>query len=202
MNLRIAVALALIASSPAYAGGNPDRVKLDTNGDGSIDLAEIQARKPDFTVEKFNAADANGDGLLSRDEWRGAYHRDHDRPKLDADGDGSYSLEEMQKAHPDLTQERYTSFDGDKDGKLTRDELKSGFGREMFSRLDKDASGGVSLEEMQSIRSSVTQEKFTQMDADGNGQLSQDELRSAHKKRRHHDGAKPETPAPEQPSGS
>ena len=60
--------IALIASFPAYAGEHPDRAKLDTNGDGSIDLAEIQARRPDFTIEKFNKADADRNGLLSQDE--------------------------------------------------------------------------------------------------------------------------------------
>lgn len=201
MNLRLAVALALVAGFPAYAGGHPDRAKLDTNGDGSIDLAEIQARRPEFTIEKFNKADADHNGLLSHEELRAAHHGGHERQKLDADGDGNYSLEELREAHPDLTQERYASFDSDKDSKLTRQELKSGFGREMFTRFDKDASGGVSLEEMQSVRSSVTQEKFTKMDADGNGQLSQEELRAAHKKRRHHDGERPQAPAQETPGG-
>lgn len=42
------------------------------NGDGFVDLAEFQAVRPEFTIEKFNAADANKDGLLSRDEMDGA----------------------------------------------------------------------------------------------------------------------------------
>ncbi len=201
MNLRFAVVLALLASFPAYAGGDPDRVKLDTNGDGSVDLAEIQAKRPDFTIEKFNAADANRNGLLSRDELRVEFHKGHDRPKLDTDGDGGFSLDEMQKAGAEMMQEQYAAFDADKDGKLSREELKTGYGREMFTRFDKDASGGVSLEEMQAIRSSVTQEKFTRMDADGNGQLSQDELRQAHRKRRHNEDEGPHAPAQEKPSG-
>src|SRR5512134_230245 len=115
----LVASMALLATAPALAGGNPDRPRLDTNGDGSVDLAEIQAAHPDYTVEKFQAADGNGDGLLSRDELRAAHGKAGHHRKLDTDGDGSYSFEEIQKAHPDLTQEQYAAFDDDKDGKLT-----------------------------------------------------------------------------------
>jgi hypothetical protein len=182
----LVASMALLASAAAQAGGNADRPRLDTNGDGSVDLAEIQAARPDFTVEKFNAADGNGDGLLSRDELRAAHGKARQHKDLDTDGDGSFSFEEMQKAHPGLTQEQYAAFDGDKDGKLTRTELKQGFGREMFSRIDQDGSGGVSLSEMRSHRSGATQEDFAKLDTDGNGQLSPEELKAGHKKHRKH----------------
>lgn len=182
----LVASMALLTSAAAQDGGNPDRPRFDTNGDGSVDLAEIQAARPDFTVEKFNAADGNGDGLLSRDELRAAHGKGGHHRNLDTDGDGSFSFTEMQKAHPDLTQAQYAAFDGDKDGKLNRTELKQGFGREMFSRIDQDGSGGVSLSEMQSHRSGATQADFTKLDTDGNGQLSQDELKAGHKKHRKH----------------
>jgi Ca2+-binding EF-hand superfamily protein len=190
----LVASLALLSSASAQAGGNPDRPRFDTNGDGSVDLAEMQAARPDFTVDKFNAADADHDGLLSRDEMHAAHGKGRHHRNLDTDGDGNYSFEEMQKAHPDLTQEQYAAFDADKDGKLTRPELKQGFGREMFSRLDKDGSGGVSLSEMQSHRSNATQEDFATLDTDGNGQLSQDELKAGHKQHRQHHGEAPQAP--------
>jgi len=188
----LVASLALLSSASALADGNPNRPRLDTNGDGSVDLAEMQAARPDFTVEKFNAADANHDGLLSRDEMHGARGKGRHHRNLDTDGDGNYSFEEMQEAHPDLTQDQYAAFDADKDGKLTRPELKQGFGREMFSRIDKDGSGGVSLSEMQSHRSGATQEDFAKLDTDGNGQLSQDELKAGHNKHRRHYSKAPE----------
>lgn len=186
------MSMALLASATALAGGDPDRPRLDTNGDGSVDLAEIQAARPDFTVEKFQAADGDGDGLLSRDELRTAHGTARRHRNLDTDGDGSFSLEEMQKAHPGLTQERYAAFDGDKDGKLTRTELKQGFGRELFSRIDADGSGGVSLGELQSHRSGATQEDFAKLDTDGSGQLSAEELQAGHRKHRRHDARAPQ----------
>lgn len=191
----LVASMTLLASAAALAGGDPDRSRLDANGDGSVDLAEIQAARPDFTVEKFKAADGNGDGRLSHDELRAAHGKGGHHRNLDTDGDGKYSFEEMQKAHPDLTQERYAAFDGDKDGRLTRTELKQGFGREMFSRIDQDGSGGVSLSEMQSHHAGATQDDFAKLDADGNGQLSPEELKAGHKKhRRQHGKAPPAQP--------
>jgi len=188
----LVASLALFSGAPALADGSPDRPRLDTNGDGSVDLAEIQAARPDFTVEKFNAADGNGDGLLNPDELRAAHGKARQHRNLDTDGDGSFSFEEMQKVHPNLTQEQYAAFDADKDSKLTRSELKQGFGREMFSRIDQDGSGGVSLSEMQSHRSGATQEDFAKLDTDGNGQLSPEELKAGHKKHRKHYGQAPQ----------
>lgn len=197
MNLRLALAIACLASFPAVAGGHPDRPRLDANGDGAVDLAEIQARHPDLTAEKFGAADADHNGQLSREELRALHGKLHHRARLDQDGDGGLSYEEIQKAHPELDQAKFSALDSDRDGKVTRRELKQGFGREMFSRLDSDANGGVSLTEMQSVRSSVTPEKFARMDTDGNGLLNQEELRAAHKGHRHEPpaaGVKPPQP--------
>jgi Ca2+-binding EF-hand superfamily protein len=43
----------------------------DTNGDGSIDLAEAQNGMP-RAAEHFGKIDADGNGLLTREEMRGA----------------------------------------------------------------------------------------------------------------------------------
>jgi hypothetical protein len=196
----LATTIAALLSAPALAGGHPDRAELDTNKDGQIDLAEIQAVRPDYTVEKFNAADTNRDGQLSADEWPGG-HRKHRRyGNLDADKDGHYTLEELRAAHPDLSQETYASFDSDSDGKVSRDEVKVSVGDKLFENMDADGNGGISESEMRSVRSSVTAERFQQMDADGNGLLSKEELRAAHRKhRRHGDG--PEQKPAEPPNG-
>ena len=195
----LAAAVAALLSAPAFAGGNPDRSELDANKDGKIDLAEIQAVRPDFTVEKFNAADANRDGQLSAEEWPG--HRKHRRyGKLDADMDGHYTLAELQAAHPDLSQETYATFDSNGDGKVSRDEVKVSVGDKLFENMDTDGDGGISQSELQAVRSSVTAEKFARMDADGNGQLSKEEMRAAHRKHRR-DGDGPEQKPAEPPNG-
>jgi len=194
----LAMAIAALLSAPAFAGGHPDRTEIDTNKDGRIDLAEMQAVRPDYTVEKFNAADANHDGQLSDDEWRGGRGKRHRYGHVDADKDGNYTLAELQAAHPDLTQERYASFDGNGDGKVSQDEVRASIGTKLFENMDTDGNGGISHSEMQTVRSSVTPEKFKRMDTDGDGLLSKDELRAAHRKHRH-DGDGPEQ-KPAEPS--
>jgi EF hand len=121
----LAAAIALLLSAPAFAGDNPDRANVDTNGDGRIDLAEAQAARPGFTIDKFNAADANRDGQLSTDEWHGYPGEGKHYGELDANKDGNYTLEELRGTHPDLTQEKWSSYDTNKDGKVSKDELKA-----------------------------------------------------------------------------
>jgi Ca2+-binding EF-hand superfamily protein len=196
----LAATIAALFSGAAFAG-DPDRTKLDTNGDGRVDLAEAQAARPDFTLEKFNAADANRDGQLSEEELRTLPGKGHHYGNLDADKDGNYTLDEVRAAHPDLTQEEYSSFDANKDGKVTKDELKLTMSSRMFESMDKDRDGGVSLLEMQAVRSSMTQESFTRMDTDGNGLLSMEELRAGHSKHRGHSADVPRE-KPEQPGSN
>jgi hypothetical protein len=123
----LAVSLALFSAAPALADGNPDRPRLDTNGDGSVDLAEIQAARPDFTAEKFRAVDGNGDGLLSRDELRAAHGKARAMfSRIDQDGSGGVSLSEMQAHRSGATQEDFAKLDTDGNGQLSAEELKAG----------------------------------------------------------------------------
>lgn len=121
--LSLAAALAVVVSAPALAG-NPDRAKLDINRDGKVDYSEARAARPDFTQDQFNKADANRDGQLSDDEWSTLPGKGHHYGVLDSDKDGNYSLEEVRATHPNLTQQEYADFDANKDGKVTKDELK------------------------------------------------------------------------------
>ncbi|HXV39823.1 MAG TPA: EF-hand domain-containing protein [Steroidobacteraceae bacterium] len=117
-------AVALLAAIPLAAQAHPQKPRLDTNGDGSVDLAEMQAAKADFTVEQFNKADANGDGLLSRDELRQAHHRAR-FGRLDQDGNGSVSLAELQAAKPEVTAEKFATMDADGNGQVTPEEMRA-----------------------------------------------------------------------------
>lgn len=117
-------ASSLLLGAAFAAQAHPGRPRLDTNSDGSVDLAEMQAARPDFTVERFNQADANGDGLLSREELRQAHGRARFE-RLDQDGNGSVSLEEFQAVKPDMTAEHFGQLDANGDGQVTQDEMRA-----------------------------------------------------------------------------
>ena len=190
MNTRIllSVAALMLGSAVAAAEDNPQRPKFDSNGDGSIDLAELQAARPNATVEQFNAADQDHNGLLSRDELRDAA-RAMRGPPIDTNKDGAISFEELQAQRPNVTQEQFAGLDADKNGSLSREELRSGMGRRIFGRLDADSSGGISFDELAQRMPQLSQERFNKLDKDGNGQLSQGELSAA---RPPHRGPRPD----------
>lgn len=161
-------------------GGRP---KIDANGDGAVDLAELQALRPNATIEQFNRADKDGNGLLSREELRAA-GRALREPPVDTNKDGSISFEELQAQRPNITREQFAAIDADNNGSLSREEMRSARGRMMFKRVDTDNSGGVSFDELAARMPRVTQERFSALDKDGNGQLSQGELAAARPKHR------------------
>ncbi len=180
MNTKIllSVAALMLGSAVAAAEDSAQRPKFDTNGDGSIDLAELQAVRPNATVDQFNAADKDHNGLLSRDEVRDAA-RAMRGPPIDTNKDGAISFEELQAQRPNVTQEQFAGLDADKNGTLSREELRSGMGRRIFNRLDGDNSGGISFDELAQRMPQLSQERFNKLDKDGNGQLSQGELSAA-----------------------
>jgi len=59
----IAAATAVALPAMAFAAAS-----ADTNGDGKLDLAELQAVLPDTTEELFTELDVNKDGFLDVDE--------------------------------------------------------------------------------------------------------------------------------------
>lgn len=121
--LCLAAAAAVLVSAPVLAG-NPDRAKLDINGDGKVDFSEARSARPDFTQDQLDKADSNRDGQLSDAEWTTLPGKGHHYGVLDSNKDGNYSLDEVRATHPNLTQQEYASFDADKDGKVSKDELK------------------------------------------------------------------------------
>lgn len=65
---KILAAAAIVAfTAPAFAQADFDAA--DANGDGVVTWEEVQTALPDVTEEQFQAADADSSGDLSRDEF-------------------------------------------------------------------------------------------------------------------------------------
>lgn len=56
------------ATSAAFAQA-ASFTDLDTDQSGDLTLQEVQVAMPDLTQDQFNAADADGNGTLSQDEF-------------------------------------------------------------------------------------------------------------------------------------
>jgi Ca2+-binding EF-hand superfamily protein len=128
-----------------------------------------------------------------------------DAPKelrSDTDGDGRVSRAEATAAGAEKSAEWFDKVDLDKDGYVTRDEVRKAretrrdkMHAEMkqkmdqrFNEADANGDGSLSLDEVQAKMPRVA-DRFATLDGDQNGLLSRDELKGM---ARHHGGhAKP-----------
>ena len=87
---------------------------LDANGDGLISQDEMvaqimggmQKRAEEMAKRKIEAQDANGDGMLSAAEMTVPPMQGKMFERLDADGDGAVSLEEVEAAKAKMAERR------------------------------------------------------------------------------------------------
>ncbi|HET7541963.1 MAG TPA: hypothetical protein VFK05_18950 [Polyangiaceae bacterium] len=119
--------------------------RFDQNADGKLELSELPER-----MQKFMAkADANGDGVLTVEELKAGAEklRAEHLAKLDTDHDGKVSPEERKAAFEKFAEERFAKMDKNNDGALSKDEI----GDKRWERLsvaDADKNGSVTREEI------------------------------------------------------
>jgi Ca2+-binding EF-hand superfamily protein len=112
----------------------------DTNRDGRLSLGEFERARSQRIAEQFARLDANKDGSLTQEEMRQArrQHRErreahrHERMAmrerlkgLDANGDQALTRAEIGDKAPTLAA-HFADFDLDRDGRLSRDEIRAG----------------------------------------------------------------------------
>lgn len=94
----------------------------------------------------FDQMDANGDGVLTKEEVE---HFQAERfQRMDTDGDGVLSVEELYNGLQRERAERLHQWmDRDGDGQVSREEFNA-MRMKMFSRMDKNNDGTIKKEDL------------------------------------------------------
>ena len=123
-----AIAQAGDAPAPAAAPAT-GRHSIDANNDGIVTREEAAAHQR--LAAQFDTVDTNKDGQLDAAEMQAHREAMHEQMRAhaeqrwtaaDTDGDGAVSLAEAKVAMPGVA-ERFDKFDGNGDGKVSRDEM-------------------------------------------------------------------------------
>lgn len=95
-------------------------------------------------------------------------HEGGGRAKMDPNGDGKVTLDEMREG----AKQRFAKLDADKNGVLSQAELSKGHGRRMMERADANKDGQVTLAECIASADAF----FKKLDKNNDGVLQGDEL--------------------------
>ncbi len=97
--------------------------------------------------KRVKRMDANNDGAISREEWKG---KPQAFDAIDKNNDGSLSREELSATVQRQVAGRLNQMDANNDGRISRDEWKGPEKR--FNRLDANSDGVITKEEIRSLR--------------------------------------------------
>lgn len=156
----------------------------------AVSGAEAQGRGNQGNAQiRFQAMDANGDGVITRQEWRG---NDRAFRNHDWNNDGRLSGDEVRVGarrqnqwddrdietsidrEDDWTDERFRALDHNNDGRLARDEWHAG--PELFARVDRNRDNLLSAAEFRGGDDDDDREdRFADLDDNRDGRLARSE---------------------------
>ncbi|WP_341368721.1 calcium-binding protein [Yoonia sp. BS5-3] len=117
--------LVMTAAAAQEGRKRPDFSAMDTDGDGSITLAEIEARSAD----RFTQTDTDGDGAFSAEELiaaaegRNAERATRMLERFDENEDGLLQQAELPQRDGDRAARMFERVDADGDGMITQAEF-------------------------------------------------------------------------------
>jgi Ca2+-binding EF-hand superfamily protein len=119
-------------------------------------------------AERLKQADADGNGLISRDEAKALPRLARHFDEIDANRDGQLSGDELRAFH----QAMHAKHVHERQARMA----------EHWKKIDADGDGRVSLAEAQANAPRLAQH-FQQIDANGDGFITPDEMKAAHQSR-------------------
>lgn len=134
---------------------------MDRNGDGRISRQEWRG-----STQSFRVHDWNDDGVLSGDEVRVGAHRPRDLNDYDP---------QRSRQYRDWTAEAFADLDHNRDGRLTTDEWH--YDRESWLRADRNRDNVLSRDEFLGDATSDLDrdDRFEYLDANNNGRIDRNE---------------------------
>ena len=170
----------VFAATPADAAAQKPATRMDANGDGVIDRQEAASRP--FLAQRFDQLDKDKDGKLSREElprWHARGGEHHRGMKHHHRGHRGNGFMAM--------------MDSDHDGRISAAENKA-----FFERMDINKDGFVDRADREARMQQRRQAWFNAADTDKDGKLSPAELdaaRSKHGQRGNHGPRPAQAPA-------
>ena len=131
--------------------------RIDTDNNGLITMQEFEAAVKGLHGRRHDVMkhlDKDGDGLISRDEAQSAPRLAKHFDQIDTNKDGFLSKDELAAARTRIKDAIFAHIDTDADGRISRDEA-AGFPRlaRHFDQVDANKDGYLTKEELRAAHS-------------------------------------------------